>query len=79
MHIKIQKWGNSLACRIPHAFARKADIAQGVTVDMDIRGGTLIISPVRNEFSLEDMLAGVSPSNLHREESFGASQGRENL
>lgn len=79
MHIKIQKWGNSLACRIPHVFVQKADIGQGATVDIDMRGNDIVITPVRQKFSLEGLLKGVSASNLHQEQSFGSVQGRESL
>lgn len=78
MHILVQKWGNSLAFRIPRTFAQEADISQGTTVDLGIQKGRLVITPVRMVISLKDLLAKVSQSNIHREEDFGANQGLEN-
>ena len=78
MHILVQKWGNSLAFRIPRTFAQEADISQGTTVDLGIQKGRLVITPVRMVISLKDLLAKVSQSNIHREENFGTKQGLEN-
>ncbi len=77
MHILVQKWGNSLAFRIPRAFAHEADISQGTTVDLGIHKGCLVITPVKKGISLKDLLAKVSVSNIHSENDFGVSKGLE--
>ncbi len=77
MHILVQKWGNSLAFRIPRAFAHEADICQGATVDLGIHEGCLIVTPVRKKLALKDLLAKVSPANIHHEEDTGVRQGSE--
>lgn len=78
MHVQVQKWGNSLAFRIPRTFAHETDIAQGTTVDLGIKDGNLVITPLRKRNSLKDLLAKVNTSNIHHEKSFGANQGLEN-
>ena len=77
MHVRVQKWGNSLAFRIPRAFVQEAEIAQGSTVDLGIKKGNLIITPVRKKNSLRNILAKINHSNIHHEVSFGAKQGLE--
>lgn len=77
MHILVQKWGNSLAFRIPRVFAHEADITQGSTVDLGIQKGRLVITPVRQKIALKDLLAKVTRSNIHSEEDFGSNQGLE--
>ena len=79
MHVQIQKWGNSLAFRIPRTFAKEADIRQGTTVDLGIKDGHLIVSPLKKKYSLKTLLMKVTKSNIHREVDFGFSQGLENF
>jgi len=49
MHVQVQKWGNSLAFRIPRVFAKEADISQGTTVDLGIQEGNLIVTPFKKK------------------------------
>jgi len=78
MKIQIQKWGNSLALRIPKSFAIESKIEQGSTVDVSLESGRIIVFPVSEpEFCLDDLLAGVTVGNLHGEIDTGSSVGRE--
>ena len=43
MKVQIQKWGNSLALRIPKSFAIESKITQGATVDVSIENGKIIL------------------------------------
>ena len=75
---KIQKWGNSLGLRIPKAFAREVQVGPGSTVDVTVRNGRIIITPREpNGYELADLLAEVTPENLHGEEASGDAVGRE--
>jgi antitoxin MazE len=78
MHVQVQKWGNSLAFRIPRAFVRETDISQGTTVDLGIKNGNLIVTPLRKKISLKNILTQVNQSNIHHEVDFGPNQGLEN-
>ena len=78
MQTKIQKWGNSLALRIPKSFALNVNIKQNELVDLSIDKGKIIITPIaQKEYSLEDLLEGVSENNLHSEFDTGAPAGKE--
>jgi len=80
MQTKIQKWGNSLALRIPKSFALNLNIKQDELVDLSIGDGKLIITPItEKEYSLEELLAGVSEDNLHGEFDTGTPVGKELL
>lgn len=80
MVTKIQKWGNSLALRIPKSFAAEARVGTGSPVDLNLRDGCLVISPVKTKkYRLNNLLDGVSKRNLHGEVNSGASVGREAL
>ncbi|CAN5546605.1 AbrB/MazE/SpoVT family DNA-binding domain-containing protein [soil metagenome] len=78
MKIKIQKWGNSLALRIPKSFAIESKIEQGSTVEVSLESGKIIVFPVvEPEFSLNELLAKVTTKNLHGEIDTGGSVGKE--
>ena len=78
MRVQVQKWGNSLAFRIPKAFAHETNLCQGTTVDMGIKENCIIVKPLtEKKFLLKSLLAGVNRSNTHREEDFGERQGLE--
>ena len=78
MKATIQKWGNSLALRIPKSFATHSRIQQGSVVDLSLDNGRMIVEPTREEeYSLQDLLARVTKKNLHAEVDFGAPIGKE--
>ncbi|CAN5311248.1 AbrB/MazE/SpoVT family DNA-binding domain-containing protein [soil metagenome] len=78
MKVQIQKWGNSLAFRIPKSFAIESKITQGSTVEISLESGRIIVFPLAEpEFSLDDLLAKVTSDNLHGEIDTGSSVGRE--
>jgi antitoxin MazE len=80
MQTKVQKWGNSLALRIPKSFALNMNIKQNELVDLSIDDGKLIITPItEKEYSLKELLAGVSEDNLHGEFDTGTPVGKELL
>jgi antitoxin MazE len=77
MQTQIGKWGNSLAIRIPQAFAREAQLEEGTPVELVMTDGQLIVRPTVQECRLEDLLAGVTPENCHPETDWGPPVGRE--
>ena len=80
MQTKVQKWGNSLALRIPKSFALNINIKQNELVDLSIGDGKLVITPItEKEYSLKELLAGVSEDNLHGEFDTGTPVGKELL
>jgi len=78
MRTQIQKWGNSLALRIPKSFATESHIEEGSLVDMSIIEGRLIIEPISEPtYTLEELLAGITKENLHAEVDTGSPTGKE--
>jgi len=78
MLTKVQKWGNSLALRIPKAFALDAQLENDSFVEITIVDGRIIITPVATpSWSLEELLAGVNKNNTHHEVDTGFSVGNE--
>ena len=78
MRVQIQKWGNSLALRIPKPFAEEAEVREGTVVDLYLAEGKLVAVPdVKNRYTLKQLLSKVTKDNLHKEVSFGSAVGRE--
>ena len=78
MKTRIQKWGNSLALRIPKPFAEETHLAEDTAVDLSVRNGRLVVVPiVEAEFSLEDLVSQITPQNRHSETDTGGKVGNE--
>ena len=77
MKSKIQKWGNSLAIRIPKAFADELRLENNSQVEVIVREDVLEIRPRSDGFKLDDLLNRIRKSNRHGEEDFGDAVGRE--
>jgi antitoxin MazE len=68
MRTKVQKWGNSLAVRIPRSFAEEVQVAAGSTVTLSVERGGLMIRPVsRRTYRLSDLIERIRRENLHGE------------
>lgn len=78
MQTKIQKWGNSLAIRIPKSFALDINLKQDELVDLSVDESRIVITPVGGKkYSLEEILKGISKNNLHSEIDTGSPIGKE--
>lgn len=73
----VQLWGNSLAVRIPKLFAQQLELATNTEVEIEVVGRKLVIRPARKEWTLEELVAGVTDDNRHRETSWGSAVGNE--
>lgn len=78
MRSRIQKWGNSLALRIPKTFAEEANLKENSQVEMSVAEGKVVVSPIsKSKLVLEKLLAGVTPENIHGEIDTGHATGNE--
>jgi antitoxin MazE len=78
MIARIQKWGNSLALRIPKTFATEAGLAEDVRVELTLLDGKIVVNPVAGEsVTLDELLRGIKRNNLNGEWDTGASVGKE--
>lgn len=66
MESHIQKWGNSLAIRIPMHLAKQLNLHPGSTVTLKIEGDSqLIIQTPR--YDLKTMIEAITPENQHHQ------------
>lgn len=74
---KIQKWGNSLAVRIPKDMAEQVDLKQGLDVEMKVTDNGIELIPKKQKPTLEELMAQITEENQHDEVSWGKPEGRE--
>lgn len=78
MRSKIQQWGNSLALRIPKAFADEAGLKKQSEVEVSFQDGKIVVFPAPpSQPTLEELLAKVTEENRHAEIDTGPAVGRE--
>ena len=78
MKTLVQRLGNSLALRIPKAFAEEICVREGDEVEMNVVKGRLVVAPrpPRN-YHLADLVVEICPGNLHKEVVVQGPQGKE--
>ena len=74
---QIAKWGNSLGLRLPKSVALEAQVGEGDTVDVSVKNGAIVIRPNRPVYSLEQLVAKITPRNRHKESDWGTPVGDE--
>ena len=78
MKTRVQKWGNSLALRIPKSFANEVGLQRETPVDISLSEGKLVITPeAKPKPTLKQPLAKVTKDNLHHEVDTGTTVGNE--
>jgi antitoxin MazE len=80
MEVHVSKWGNSLGVRIPKLIATELGIREGEDLNMESVGGALILRPrikPKPSYSLEELLAAMTPESIHSETDWGAPRGNE--
>jgi len=78
MKTRVQKWGNSLALRIPKSFANEVGLQQETSVEVSLADGKIVVTPVaKPKPTLKQLLAKVTKENLHHEVDTGFAVGKE--
>jgi len=78
MKVKIKKWGNSFAIRIPKSVALDANLQNDSQVDITFKEGKIVLNPIPTEaITLEKLVAGITKDNLHEEVDMGTAVGNE--
>ena len=74
----VAKWGNSLAVRIPQHLAKEIGLIDGAEVELVAIDGNLTIKPRRQkQYSLNELVAGITSTNRHAATDTGMSVGEE--
>jgi len=80
MKTRVQKWGNSLALRIPKSFAAEAGLHADAAVELSLVEGTLLVQPITQQpLTLRQLLRDVTYENLPGEWDTGPAVGKADL
>ena len=79
METNIQKWGNSLGVRLPKQIALNQSLKEGSRVVVTETATGIAIEVVKNKKcnTLAEMLAAVTPENMHEPIDWGGRVGNE--
>jgi antitoxin MazE len=78
MKSRVQKWGNSLAVRIPKSFAVEAGLRVDGPVELSLVEGALVVRPITSPPpTLDELLRGVTDGNMPGEWGTGPAVGKE--
>jgi antitoxin MazE len=78
MKARVQKWGNSLALRIPNSYAEEAGLCTNAAVELSLVDGALVVQPIAPQpLTLDELLRGVTDDNLPGEWDTGPATGKE--
>lgn len=78
MRTRVVTWGNSLAVRIPKAYAGELGLVSEAEVDLSIDQGTIVLAPIEPYLiSLKSLLDKVTAENVHAEVDTGKPKGNE--
>ncbi len=75
----LQKWGNSAGVRLPQKIIKAAKLSLNQELIVSLNGNSIMLTPLQpnNDLTLEKMLIGVTPENVHGEINLGADVGAE--
>jgi antitoxin MazE len=78
MRTRTTRWGNSIALRVPKAFAEELGLHHGAPVEMTIEAGRLVVRRIPEEpVTLEALLAKVTDDTVHSELASSGPVGTE--
>jgi len=81
MKVEFLKWGNSLALRVPKAFAKEIGAVEGKPADMTAENGTLVVKVAnrrkRRRYNLENLINAITKENRHAQIEWGSPVDKE--
>lgn len=77
MKTRVSKWGNSLALRIPKSVVDDIGLADTAEVDVKVVAGSVVITPITVEPSIDELIASIDPATVHAEVDWGPPVGKE--
>jgi antitoxin MazE len=76
VQVQIAKWGNSLGLRVPRDVAARVGLTEGARVDIETSDdGRIIVTRSRRRFTLNELIAQMTPEREHGLEDDGPLGG----
>ncbi len=78
MEARIRQIVDTLYVPLPAEIVLEANLKPESVVDLAVVNGNVIVHPTTgNSYSFEQLLAGITEENIHKEIDFGAAVGKE--
>ncbi len=80
MRRTVQRWGNSLAVRLPADVAEACDLTEGTELDVRHEAGAIVLVRERQDrekYTLRQLVARITKRNRPERVQFGRRMGRE--
>lgn len=80
MRRTVQRWGNSLAVRLPVHLVEAFDLRQGTPIDVRQKAGAIVLVPdrgKRGKYTLRKLVGRITTRNRPAPVDFGRPMGRE--
>ncbi len=78
MKMTVQKWGNSLAIRVPKRVAVQVGLKAQDDLEIEVQDGNVVLKPqLRRVYRLGELVKKITPKNLHSEIDTGSRISRE--
>lgn len=78
MNATIQKWGNSLAVRLPKKLLEQVGLSDNSDIEIKVVGNEIHLMPANKlYYTLEELLEGMTDENRHDEIDTGQPVGNE--
>lgn len=76
-HTSLAKWGSSLAVRIPKSILDAAQLKAGDELELELQNQTIVIQPTSRKPTLQELIDGITPENVHPATKWGKRVGKE--
>ncbi len=76
MTIVVKKWGNSLAFRIPKEIANALSVDNNSLLDLELTKDGILLKP-KKASRLQELVAQIDETNIHKEVDTGKKVGHE--
>ena len=75
--VQVVKWGNSQAVRLPKDVLQRAHLREGDELTISAEAGRIALESTALEITLENLVARITPQNIHGEQDWGKRVGNE--
>ncbi len=77
IRVQLVKWGNSHAVRIPKTVLDRAELREGDQLEVRVEERRISLEPAVPKLKLRDLVARITPQNLHAGQDWARPVGRE--
>jgi len=77
MNVKLSRWGNSLAVRLPAKLAASTNFQEGDILEVEKVGNEIRVKAQSKPLDINELISRITPENRHEEIDPGPPVGNE--